>query len=221
MRWGMFDLTSLGEHGVLERLFLPPTVAKRYESDPLEKVVLARDETANMVWGVEQTIPSQIGGGADGFEAAKALERYLAGPDLPQSGTPHAETGAQVTYRLGGGVPENWIPFIPVHNPGSNRDIRLQRAALPRLIPGNPDDPVEPRGVLLRHGLNEGRSYFIHEEEVPKAGVTLTRTFQRARWTDGRIVTWLGRRKQVGRGQASSGLGWDRVEPVEHHESPG
>lgn len=216
-RWGLYDLSLYRSDRVLERLLLPPTVAKLQESNPLEKVILARDEMANMVWGVEHTIPSPAGGVTNGFEAAKALERYLLSLELPVVETPRLETGAQIEYKLGRGVPENWIPFIPVHNPGSNREIRLQRAAMPRLIPGTPDVPVEPRGAFLRPGLDEtpGRSYFIHEEEVPKAGVILTRTYQRARWNDGTIVTWLGRRKQVGLGQGSSGLSWDRVESLE------
>jgi hypothetical protein len=214
-RWGLYDLSLFNGAGVVERLFLPPAVSKLQESDPIEKVILARDEMANMVWGVEHTIPSPAGGKVNGFEAAKALERYFISLAPPQVEPPRLDTGALIEYQLGRGVPENWIPFIPVHNPGSNREIRLQRAAMPRLIPGTPDDPVEPRGAFLRPGLDQvpRQPYFIHEEEVPKAGVILTRTFQRARWADGRIVTWLGRRKQVGLGQGSSGLAWDRIEP--------
>lgn len=219
-RWGLYDLAVRGKDQVLERLFLPPAVAKLQESEPIEKVVLARDEMANLVWGVEQKLPSAAGGPIDGFEAAKALERYWKALELPEAQPPRLPTGAPIEYRLGQGVPENWIPFIPVHDPGSSRDIRLQRAALPRIIPGTPDDPVEPRGAFLRSGLDQQprQHYFVHEEEVPKAGVILTRTFQRARWKDGKIVTWLGRRKQTGLGQGSSGLAWDRIEPIENLE---
>lgn len=38
----------------------------------------------------------------------------------------------------------------------------------------------------------------ILEEGIPRVGVVVSRAFQRARW-DGRIVTWLGRRKTTGR----------------------
>jgi hypothetical protein len=219
-RWGLYNLSLFRSDTVLQRLLLPPAVAKLQESDPLEKVILARDEMANMVWGVEQLIPSPAGRAVNGFEAAKALERYFISLELPTVETPRLDTGALIEYKLGRGVPENWIPFIPAHVPGSNREIRLQRAAMPRLIPGTPDDPVEPRGAFLRPGLDvtPRRSYFIHEEEVPKAGVILTRTYQRTRWNDGTIVIWLGRRKQVGMGQGSSGLSWDRIEPLENGE---
>jgi hypothetical protein len=222
MRWGMFDLSLYRDAEVVEQLFLPPVMTKIQESDPIEKVILVRDEMSNMVWGVETTLPGLDGGFIHGFEAAKALENYLVSLNPPADQGALEDTGAPVRYRLGQSVPENWIPFIPVHNPGSNRDVRLQRAAMPRLIPGPPNHalntPIEPRGVFLRTGLDQTPrlTYFIHEEEVPRSGVVLIRTFQRARWLNGQIVTWLGREKQSGvrqtqSGQGSSGLAWDRI----------
>ena len=209
--WGMYCLKDRQGERIDTHLFLPPVLGKIQESAPLEKVVLARDEMANMVWGIEQVIPHLAGGGIDGYEAAAALERYFTAenPLLEAAGI---ATSAAIQYRLGTDVSENWIPFIPVHIPGSNREIRLQRAAMPRLVV-EPPVPVEPRGVILRIGLDEDprRPYFIHEEEVPRAGAIVSRTFQRARWWDGRVYTWIGRRKQTGRGQGSSGLEFDRI----------
>ena len=73
-----------------------------------------------------------------------ALERYFTAKNhLPEA--VGIDTGAAIQYRLGTEVSENWIPFIPVHIPGSNREVRLQRAAMPRLIV-EPPVPVEPRG---------------------------------------------------------------------------
>jgi hypothetical protein len=88
---------------------------------------------------------------------------------------------------------------------------------MPRLMAGTPADTlVKPRGIILRPGLDEEppQAYFIHEEEVPRAGAIVTRTYQRTRWRDGKIYTWLGRRKQTGRGQGSSGLECDRIVSV-------
>jgi hypothetical protein len=220
MRWGLFDLSLVRANGVLERLFVPPASVKLQQSDPIEKVILIRDDMSNMVWGIEHSLPAPGNGSIDGFEAAKALENYLLSLHPPVVTPPLLETGAPIAYRLGQGVPENWIPFIPVHNPGSNREIRLQRAAMPRLIPGYPHAPVEPRGAFLRPGLDQTdrKPYFIHEEEVSRTGISLARTYQRARWTNGQVVTWLGRRKLAGvrfpsSGQGSSGLSWDRIVP--------
>jgi len=213
-RWGLYHLNTLRGERIDTRLFLPPVIGKLQESPPLERVLLVRDEMANMVWGIEDLIPGPAGVGVNGFEAASALERYLI--SLAPTASPLAlfETGAKIRYKLGTSVPENWIPFIPVHKPGSNRLIRLQRAAMPRLIAGTPDDaPVEPRGAVLRAGLDNEppEPYFLNNEEVSRAGVAVARTYQRVRWWDGRVYTWLGRRKRAGRGQGASGLHFDRV----------
>jgi hypothetical protein len=214
-QWGMFYLKDRQGNSVDPRLFLPPVLGKSQESAPLERVILARDEMFNMVWGIEHVIPSLVNAGIEGYEAAAALEHYFT-QQHPAQAVDRIDTSAAIEYRLGTQVSENWIPFIPVHVPGSNREIRLQRAALPRLIPDAPS-PVEPRGAILRHGLDETprQPYFIHEEEVPRAGVIVTRAYQRARWWDGKIFTWLGRRKQTGRGQGSSGLEFDQIVPVD------
>jgi len=112
-------------------------------------------------------------------------------------------------------VPENWIPFIPVHVDGSNREVQLQRAALPRILEGDPAPPVKvkPRTVLLRQGLDQTPpvTYFVFDEEVPRAGARLMQAFERTRWTDGRVFTWLRVRKQTGRGEGSSGLVFDEL----------
>jgi hypothetical protein len=94
----------------------------------------------------------------------------------------------------------------------------LQRASLPRILENNPDVPkkVEPRTSLLREGLDliPPQKYFVHEEEIGRAGVAVRLSYQRTRWYDGRVMTWLGIKKQTGRGGGSSGLTFDQVAPV-------
>lgn len=215
--WGLYHLSTSTAGQVDTRLFLPPAAPRILESAPLEQVILTRDEMANRVWGMERTIPGLADGGVDGYEAATDLGAYLRAQAVPPDVTGLIDTDTVIRYRLGTGVPENWIPFIAVHNPGSNREIRLQRAAMPRLIPGVAEKAVEPRGAILRPGLDEEprQPYFLNDEEVSRAGVVVTRSYQRTRWWDGRIYTWLGRGKQTGRGQGSSGLEFDRIVPVE------
>ena len=48
--------------------WVPPAVGKVLESAPIERVNFLRDEMANMVWGVESTVPSQTGQGVSGYE---------------------------------------------------------------------------------------------------------------------------------------------------------
>lgn len=212
--WAMYRLNLRNSGGELDpRLFLPPTLAKGEEGDPLENVILARDEMTNTVWGVEQTIPGISGRGVDGYEVATAVSDYFLQQNPPDE-SPPADNDAVIRYVLGTTVPENWIPFIARHRPDSKRRIRLQRASMPRLSDRIPDSRIEPRGRILRVGLDrqEPREpYFLHAEEVPRAGVIVSCAFQRTRWFDGRVFTWLGRRKQTGRGGAASGLAFDQI----------
>jgi hypothetical protein len=108
-------------------------------------------------------------------------------------------------------VPEHWIPFVPVRRDGSTRDTQRQRATLPPILNGDPNPPekIRPRTSLLRHGLP--LAYFVHEEEVPRAGVVVTQSYKRTRWVAGKVVTWFGARKQTGRGEGWSGLAFDQL----------
>jgi len=213
-QWAMYGLTPRAKDGPAgRRLLLAPCIAKSQEGEPIEKVLLARDEMTNMVWGVEERIPGILGTGVDGFESATALSRYFLQRASVPAVLPQAND-ARIRYVLGTTVPENWIPFIATHKPGSQRLIRLQRASMPRLTDAIPTSRVEPRGRMLRTGLDgvdEKQAYFLHEEEVPRAGAVLTRGFQRTRWFDGKVFTWIGRRKETGRGQAASGLAFDQI----------
>jgi hypothetical protein len=121
------------------------------------------------------------------------------------------EPKAAVRYQVMNTVPEHWIPFIAVHVENSVREIQLQRAALPRLLEGDPNPPVKvrPRTGLLRHGIP--RKYFVFEEEVPRAGALVSQSYQRTRWMGGAVFTWLGARKQTGRGEGYSGLRFDAL----------
>jgi len=221
-RWSMFTINVQGKQSTQAdtSLLLLPTVPKIHESPPTEEIMLVRDELANMVWGVEKTVPLASGESKRGLEAARetlAFFKNQLASRLAGGATPPAPItpAAPIRYQIMSTVPENWIPFIPVHLNSNNREIQLQRAALPRILEGDPDPAlkVRPRTVLLREGLDQTppQPYFVHEEEVPRAGARLTQSFQRTRWTDGRVYTWLRVRKQTGRGEASSGLGFDEI----------
>ena len=223
-RWAVFLMSVKGSRQEVADLTLvvPPVAHKIIDGPPIEEVILARDEVANMVWGIERMVPMATGDAKPGREAAdetrrfveRELERRLGHPPQP----PPAAGDARVRYQVMSSVPENWIPFIPVHVPGDNREVQLQRASLPRLLDGDPDPPaaVRPRTWLLRHGLDRTPSapYFLHEEEVPRAGVRISRRYRRTRWRDGRVWVWLAVAKQTGRGESSSGLVFDRLVDV-------
>ena len=215
-RWAMFRQSARGgsEEPFDAGLLLLPTVPKVQEGDPVEEVVLVRDEMANMVWGVERVVTLPSGHTRPGSEAAAETRGWFEREAGPPDGTV-PEPAADLRYRIMTSVPENWIPFVPARVEGSTREIQLQRAGMPRIIEGHGGRPdrVEPRTALLRQGLDEEerRPYFVHEEEVPREGARVAQSFQRTRWRDGRVVVWLGAHKRVAQGESSSGLAFDQL----------
>jgi hypothetical protein len=184
-------------------LLLPPGTPKVATGPAVEEVNLVRDENANLVWGIEQTVPMATGEGREGHEVAAetlAFRRRLHTTPTPDS------PRAAVAYEVMSSVPENWIPFIPVHVPDDNRNVRLQRAAMPSEVDAT---AVRPLTSVLREGLDAGRPYFINEEEVPRSGTRITVAYNRTRTVTGRAVVWLAAQRNVGRGERSSGLGFD------------
>jgi hypothetical protein len=218
-RWNLYSLSVRGNLNVPAdtSLLLAPAAPKVQEAPPLEQVFLVRDEVANMVWGVEARVPLATGAGLPGKEAAHQLRARYQQFVAPVSAPPLLTNQAAIRYQVVNSVPEYWIPFVPVQQAGSNRQIQLQRAAMPRILEGDSAPPrkVEPRTSLLRHGLDAvaPQPYFLHEEEVPRSGVRVSKSFQRTRWYNGRVYTWLGIRKQTGRGEGFSGLAFDQILP--------
>jgi len=216
-RWSMFTVNvrnaPADSSSADATLLLLPILAAAQSGPPLEEVFLVRDEVADMAWGVEKTVPLASGISRPGGEVAKQTLNFLQSL-LPGGGSP-PPMNAAVRYQAMNSVPENWIPLIPVHVPNDNREIQLQRAAMPRILTGDPNPPqkVQPLTSLLRQGLDlsPAQTYFLHEEEVPRAGARITQYFSRSRWTQGQVLTWLRAQKQTGRGEASSGLAFDRL----------
>ncbi|RKN79362.1 hypothetical protein [Ulvibacterium marinum] len=219
-RWTMFTIDKKGKDlkEADSSLLMLPTVPKIQEGPAMERFIMVRDEIANMVWGIEIDITLPSGKRDKAAEAARELltfyRRLIPAPSQPQS----EDEIADIRYQIMNSVPENWIPFIPVHKDNDKREIQLQRASMPRIIEGDPDDPqrIRPRTVLLREGLDKDSktAYYIHEEEVPRAGISVSQSFQRTRWYGGKVFNWLGARKKTGRGEGSSGLAFDQILPV-------
>ncbi len=211
--WSVFKNTSSSHN---KKLFLCPSAIKVQESDPLEDIWMIRDEQSNMVWGIEKIIPSSKGLPIQAAEYALQKRKYHESfINHTNIAVPYA---ADVYYQAMNSVPENWIPFIPVHVNNHKRQIQLQRASMPRIMEGDLLSPVKvkPMSSLLREGLDElpkPRAYYIHEEEITRAGTRIVQQFQRTRWLDGQVYIWLSSKKKVGRGEGQSGLAFDQLLP--------
>ena len=181
--------------------FLPPVLGVSLQGAALEEVLLLRDEMANLAWAVERVVESPAHRPLDRLEAFQEKRRRqqraaAANPDGPAAPT------AGLTYRLGTSVPDYWIPLLAVQQGSA---VRLKRGSLPRTGPGGVEGTFEPQGLIL----DPGHELLLHDEEVPREGARVTRSFQYARWLDGSTHLWIGRRKEPGRGEGSSGLRFD------------
>lgn len=200
--WRMFQHAHTRRSGIntpeSNLLFVAPSLMKSLESSPVEEVLFLRDEMANLAWGVERLVENAA------ERPLSRLETYLdkkrkRDADVPSVPSPDRET---LQYRLTTEVPDYWFPLMPVR---MEQGLRLRRGAV--LQTDGSRTFLSAQGRILES--NADLSLF--EEEVPREGIRVTRSYQFTRWIDGSSHLWIGRRKRVGRGEGSSGLQFDSV----------
>ena len=189
-RWTLFSTTDRTTGGLAPFLVVPSSAAAAsLEGRAVEEVHLLRDETADMAWAVEHIVESPTG-----------MPRVEA--PLPVS-TPPAGVPAPLWYQLATPLPSSWFPLMPV---------RMPTGAF-ALVAGTVDGgPRAPSGRLVRRLSAAG--FQLPEEEIGRAGVRLQRVACRSRSSDGKMHLWMARRKQIGAGEASSGLRYDQIRPT-------
>ena len=202
--WRMFRLTdatlAAGSGPAPALLLLAPVVVGALDGDPIEDLLLLRDEMANMAWGVERVVE-----GADGRPRDRSVE-YAS--RLSAAGPPELDSPADLVYVLQTMVPEHWIPLVPVLDPVDRKVVVLQRGTL--LTQDGNARPITAQGVLLEPQVSP---WYFHEEEVPREGLRVRRVPSIARWLDGTPYAWTSRRVTAGRGEGSSGLQFDIAVP--------
>ncbi|MFI6959881.1 hypothetical protein ACIBJI_41265 [Nocardia sp. NPDC050408] len=195
-----FNLFGLSDpmqpSGASPWFLLAPALPGSLESAPVEHVVIARDEMANLVWAIEQRIEDDAGAPYDRYDA-------MTRPSVPLSGVMPA-------YHVDGFVPEFWYPLAPEHIDSEREAVRLSLIPLARRTGADDVTKALPLGSILE-AARGGRGFWLHEEEVPRSGVDVVRSHQRARWHDGSVHSWTTRRKGTGSGESSSGLRFDTV----------
>jgi hypothetical protein len=203
-RWTMFSTPGeSAPHTLSEFLVLPSNAGPASQRGlVIEEVLFLRDEMANMAWAVEVTTESEVGKPWLGHDRALAIHAS----ESPPAETPDA-AAPPLRYEIQTRVPENWIPLLPVVIDPAEGDIALERGAMLRDTP-NPT-PILPVGRILAPSSLDGQPYRIREEEIPREGLKVSRVICRTRGTDGSTHLWIARRKQIGRGEGSSGLLFD------------
>ena len=187
--WRMYSLgEAAGAGPAASLLLLAPVVAGGLDGEPVEELLLLRDEMANMAWAVERVVE-----GADGRPRNRSVEYRSALHALPQHASP-----ADLVYLLQTSVPAHWIPLVPVRvpaRPDGSGAVVLQRGTL--LTQDGTMRPIGAQGVLLAPELSP---WYFHEEEVPRAGLRITRVPAVARWLGGTPHAWVSRRVGAGGG---------------------
>lgn len=195
-RWTLFTCSIADDPtGIVPELVLPPTAGSALQvGEPLEEVRFFRDETANLVWAVERTIPSASGEPLPGHELSAAAPKPA----------PVARS-AGLRYRIQTEVPRHWIPFVPVTLDPVRGELALERGAMLDATV-DPPMPIMPAGRILRPTADP---YRIREEEISRAGVRVVRVACRSRWIDGSTRVWITRMRRASAGEGSSGLLFD------------
>jgi hypothetical protein len=175
-------------------LFVPPVLPSSHESPKIEEVLFLRDEMANVAWAIEQVVADGLG------RPQPVVEQSPRGV----RGVERLRDGHQLLYQPITDLPEHWIPMVPVRDTVSNAHFLMKAGLRDDLGLEVP----EPKGWILR-----GTTEFVrvHDEEIPRDGAEVSRTWQVARWYDGSRSVWVGRRKRAGTGEIRSHLEFDAL----------
>jgi hypothetical protein len=176
-------------HGADDGLLVMPS-ERGLTGDVLESIALARDELANLAWAIEGEYTDTRG------RRISRRDQWLENEPDTQ---PPGELPAYAVQTI---VPDYWLPLVP-HAVSAN-SIRF--TLVPLLQPGAESKVL---GRLL------AKDTWLHEEEVPREGASVTRRPVLARWFDGSSHAWTRREKNPGGGESSSGLAFDIVRPSE------
>jgi hypothetical protein len=186
-RWRLWELSGGEPDGLRVHLPIAPVPL---ESAPVEEVLIARDELANLAWLIELVTRDPDGVAVD--RRRRWLELRPPG-DLAfdPAGRPTASS-----YRLGTDLPDNWYPLV------ATGEGRLALAALPLGATVVSDEGVQ--GTVVPHAPGT----VLADEEASRTGSRLRRADRLLRTRAGRVV-WRARLKGPGTGEASSGLRFD------------
>jgi hypothetical protein len=188
-QWAMFQPTVVDGGAVVgasNLLVLLPTGSASLHGEPVEEILLSRDEMANVAWALERQVPGPSGRPVDRHEL---WQRSRPDPE-PAPGVPHEPV---LSYELATALPPYWLPLLNQPGPaGTNRSVLLRLEAV-----------SAPVGTLLHPGFT------LWEESLTRTGIRVFRHRKRTRYIDGRVHTWTARQSDAGFGESTSGLRFD------------
>jgi hypothetical protein len=206
-RFTMYSTASPGGN-VAGFMVLPPAAgAALQQGAVLEEVRFARDEMADMVWGVEAVTESLIGERRRGSERDAAVDAAVPPPPPPTNVDP-------LSYQLESKIPVHWIPLL-IPDTGAPSTFFLKGAS--ERSPDGTSGPiaVRPAGKILNPTGVPPTNYQVFQEQIPRSGARVQRVRFAARALDGQSYFWVGRRRRAGAGETQSGLRFDASLPTQ------
>ncbi|HEY7257005.1 MAG TPA: hypothetical protein VH476_10020 [Solirubrobacterales bacterium] len=200
---GQFHMFRLeGATAARSPFVLAPSPAASLSGEALEEVAFGRDEMANMAWAVERVVVGPAGRPIRRIESEKELRQRELQAEIEAGTAENRRSDEPLRYRIVEQPPASWLPLVPVKS-GVDQ-IELEVRTLPDAQ--EPPRPLLPQGRIVRVGD------LIREEEVPRRGLTLTRSYQYVRWQNGESLLWIGRDRRLGQDEGTSGLRYDVAE---------
>jgi hypothetical protein len=211
-RFTMYSTASPGGN-VAGFMVLPPAAgAALQQGTVLEEVRFARDEMADMVWGIEAVTESRVGERRRGNERDASFDASLPPTSPPTTADP-------LSYQLESKIPVHWIPFLIPDTSPTPSTVFVEGES-ERSPDGMADPiPVPPAGKILKptgiFGVNGGAPYAVNQEQIPRSGARVQRVAFAARAIDGKSYFWVARRRRAGAGETQSGLRFDAPLPTQ------
>jgi hypothetical protein len=212
-RFTMYSTASPGGN-VAGFMVLPPAAGTALQQGTvLEEVRFARDEMAEMVWGIEAVTESRIGERRRGTERDAAVDAAGPAPSTPTNAAP-------LSYQLESKIPVQWIPFLTPET-GTLSTMFVEGETERDVVQSGQvvTAPVPPAGKILKPtGLfigTGGSGYQVFQEQIPRSGAKVQRVQFAARALDGKSYFWIARRRRAGAGETQSGLRFDAPLPTQ------
>lgn len=143
-------------------LFIPPSPGIRLESSPIDEVRFLRDEGANMMWGVEHTVPNGLGRPVSGFDAQlgryqrwrERLRKLLSGLNRLLEFASPSDAERQLLENAIGDLQDHITDLSPYARPTPAQN-EVPKYKLATVVPENwiPFKPVQTESIFgVMHG---------------------------------------------------------------------
>jgi hypothetical protein len=210
----VFTLTARGGESPDGRVFLAPNIRHQgLRAEAIERVSFLRDEGANLAWAIEHRYRDDSGTVVNRSEEDRppdslqrmywdrVEERLVPRSEVTGAAEPGTRfLGPVEQYEPQTYVPPSWIPY---------QALRVEAAG--HLALRRSRTQVETASGPQYRSRVVAESTWIDEQAVSRLGTRVERAEQMVLSTDGRRVSWMGRRVLIDEHREPSGLRFDAL----------